>query len=489
MVVLPTRNLEAISFDEGWPLFIYKIIPMDWNLHRFGFDKGDWEMSKFVERPRYLCALGGAVGTLKVLPRVIPILHSATGCGGNIAGALNNGAGYLGSGYCAGQALPSSNVSEKDIVFGGEGRLAEQIENTLKIMDGELYFVVTGCMVEMIGDDIKSVLKQFQDKRIQVLGAETGGFHGNSYKGYEIVLKTLFQDYVEKKPVKESNVVNLWGIVPIQDVFWKGNISAVKSLLTRLGYQVNTFFGEGETLDNLRNAAAAALNIVVSDIFGVEAAEVFEEVHGVPYITVPFPIGDHGTELFLRTVGKALGIENTFVEKVVQEEKERFYSYFERIADVYSDLDLQRYAVVVGDSNYTQALARFLAEDLGWLPELVVITDFLTEEQQERIRGNFTGYGSGIVPEVIFDTDASNVKYYINKHWPQSNGQKYYDGFNPGFIVGSAMERDVAESFGIPQLTVTYPISNRVVLDRAYAGYTGALRLTEDILSTLVGSR
>lgn len=446
-------------------------------------------MSKFIERPRYVCALGGAVGTLKVLPKVVPILHSATGCGGNVAMALNNGAGYLGSGYCSGQALPSSNVSEKDIVFGGENRLTEQIANTLRIVDGDLYFVVTGCMVEMIGDDVNIVKKSFQDNKLPVLAAETGGFHGNSFKGYEIVLQTLFRDFVEKKEVKDSSAVNIWGVVPIQDVFWKGNIEILKELLAKLGYKVNTFFGYKETLDNLKNSASASLNIVVSETFGVEAAEVFQEVHGVPYITVPFPIGDHGTELFLRKVGKALGLENTFVEKVIKEEKEYYYSYLERIADVANDLDLQRYAVVVGDSNYTQALARFLADDLGWLPEVVVVTDLLTEEQQNRVRAKFANYDSGLVPEVFFDTDATNVKYYINKHWPQSQGQRYYDGFNPGFIIGSAIERDIAEEFKVPQLTVTYPISNRVVLDRAYAGYKGGLRLTEDILSILVGSR
>ncbi len=446
-------------------------------------------MSKFVERPRYVCALGGAVATLKVLPRTIPILHSATGCGGNVAAALNQGAGYFGSGYCAGQALSSSNVSEKDIVFGGEERLAEQIENTLKIIDGDLYFVLTGCMIEMIGDDIKNVLKKFRDNKIQVLGAETGGFHGNSFKGYEIVLKTLFKDFVEKNPVKDCNLVNLWGIVPIQDVFWQGNIQTLKDLVIKLGYKVNTFFGQGETLENLKKAAAASLNIVVSDAFGVEAAQIFEEVHSVPYITVPFPIGDHGTENFLRTVGKALGIEKAFVEKVIHQEKEYYYSYLERIADVANDLDLQRYTVVVGDSNYTQAIARFLADDLGWLPEVVVITDFLNEDQKDKIRENFNSFDSGVKPEVFFDTDANNVKYHISRHWPQSRGQRYYDGFNPGFIIGSAMERDVAEEFGVPQLTVTYPITNRIVLDRAYAGYTGGLRLAEDILSILVGSR
>lgn len=446
-------------------------------------------MSNFVERPRYLCSLGGAVGTLKALPRTIPILHSATGCGGNIANALNMAGGYLGSGYCAGQALPSSNVSEKDIVFGGEDRLTEQIETTLELINGDLYFVVTGCMVEMIGDDIKSIIKKFDDSKKPIIGAETGGFHGNSYKGYEIVLSTLFRDFVEKTSVKESNVVNLWGIVPIQDVFWKGNFNELKRLIEKLGYKVNTFFGDGETLDNLRNAASATLNIVVSEAFGVEAADVFEEVHGVPYITVSFPIGDHGTDIFIRKVGKTLGIEEVFIEKILDDEKRHFYSYFERISDVYSDLDLQRYTTVVGDSNYTQAITRFLADDLGWLPELVVITDFLTDEQKEKVRGSFKNYESGLTPEVVFDTDASNVEKYINKHWGQSSGQRFFEGFNPGFIIGSAIERDAAESLKVPHLTATYPISNRVVMDRAYAGITGALRFTEDLLSILVGSR
>ena len=446
-------------------------------------------MSKFVERPKYVCALGGAIGTLKALPRTVPILHAATGCGGNVATSLNQAAGYLGSGYCSGQALPSTNVYEKEIVFGGEDRLTEQIENTIKVVDGDLYFVVTGCMVEMIGDDIKNSVRKFQDREVRVLGAETGGFRGNFYKGYEIVLKTLFGNFVEKKEENDSKIVNIWGVVPIQDVFWKGNLSALKKLLGELGYRVNTFFGTGETLDNLKNSAAASLNIVVSETFGVEAAQVFEEVHGVPYITVPFPIGDHGTENFLKTVGNALGIEKAFVEKVIREEKAYYYSFFERIADVYSDLDLQRYTTVVADSNYAQALTRFLTDDLGWLPELVVITDFLTEEQEDKVRSCFTNFESGLDPEVVFDTDASNVGKYISKHWGQSSGQRYFEGFNPGFILGSAMERDVAEKLGVPQLSVNYPISNRVVLDREYAGYTGALRLTEDILSILVGNR
>lgn len=446
-------------------------------------------MQKFVDRPRYSCAFGGAIATLKCLPRTIPILHAAAGCGGNIANSLNGAAGYLGSGYCAGQALPSSNVYENEIVFGGEGRLSEQIANTLKLVDGDLYMVITGCMVEMIGDDAHAVVKKFGDTRAPVLAADTGGFKGNAYTGYDIVLEVLFREFVIKNPVKNPRLINLWGVVPVQDVFWKGNLSGLKSLLEKLGYQVNTFFGSGETLDNLRNAGSAGLNVVVSDTAGVNPAKVFEEIHQVPFVVAPLPIGVTGTDQFLRTVAAALRLEDGFVERLIEEEKQYFYSYLERLADVYNDLDLQRYAVIVADAGYAQALTRFVADDLGWLPELVVVTDLLTKEEQNRVSGRFNGYLSRVQPNVIFDSDTSSVKKHLASHWPVNRGQRYYDSFSPAFVLGSAFERDLAESLGAPHLSVVYPISNRVVLDRAYAGFSGALRLTEDIFSLLVGAR
>ncbi|CUH97067.1 hypothetical protein P22_3193 [Propionispora sp. 2/2-37] len=445
-------------------------------------------MSKFIDRPRYLCTMGGAVATLNALPRTISILHAAAGCGGNFTNALSGAAGYLGSSYCAGQALPSSNIYEKDIVFGGEERLEEQIASTLEIVDGDLYFVVTGCMVDIIGDDAVSVANKFKQAGKPVLAAETGGFKGNSYQGYDIVLSKLFRDYVTPNPVKDKKTVNLFGIVPVQDVFWKGNLNVLKALIQKLGFQVNTFFGEGETLENLKNSAVAALNIVVSDVSGVEPAQVFEEVHGVPYVIAPLPIGPTGTEEFLRTVGAALGVADRVLTQTIAEEKTRYYDYLVRLSDVYNDLDFQRYSVVVADANYASALTRFLADDLGWLPELVVITDVLEENEKQAVRKRFEGL-SGVKPQVVFDTDTASVGRHFRKAWPRNQNSRYFDSFSPAFVFGSSLEKDFADTLGAAHLSVAYPISNRVVLDRAYAGYSGALRLTEDVLGLLVSNR
>ncbi|MDR2739112.1 MAG: hypothetical protein LBB68_04705 [Treponema sp.] len=446
-------------------------------------------MSKFVDRPRYTCALGGAVGTLHAIPRAITIIHGSAGCGGNINNAINAGAGYIGGGYCGGQALPSSNVVERDVVFGGEGRLREQIQSTLELVDGDLFVVITGCMVDMIGDDTVAVVSEFAGAEKPVIAVPTPSFKGNAFYGYELLFKGLIDRYIQKSAEKDALVVNILGIVPTQDVFWKGNLREIKRLLEKLGLTVNTFFGEGETLDNFKNAGRASLNIVVSNSYGIDSARHFEEVHGIPYIVSPFPIGALQGETFLKTVGNALNIDPKLITQVIVKEKENYYDYFSRIADIYNDADLQRYSIVVADSSYAPALTRFLSDELGWIPELVVITDILDENQQKTVRSQFAGLNSGLNPGVYFDSDTSSVKKYLREVWPRNRNNRYYNPLNPTVILGSAFERDIAQEFGFPLIPVSFPLTSRCVMNRGYAGFSGGLSLTEDIITYLVMAR
>jgi nitrogenase molybdenum-iron protein beta chain len=416
-------------------------------------------------------------------------VHGSAGCGGNIANAINAGAGYIGGGYCGGYALPSSNVVERDIVFGGESRLREQIQSSLEIMDGDLFVVVTGCMVDMIGDDTIAIAAEFKNAEKPVIAVPTPSFKGNAFKGYELLFKGLIDKYIQPSSEKEPLSVNVLGIAPVQDVFWKGNLREIKRLLEKLGLKVNTFFGEGETLDNFKRAGQARLNIVASNTVGIDSAKHFEEVHNIPYIVTPFPIGALAGETFLKTVGTALNIDTTRINRVIAEEKKVYYDYMERIADIYNDVDLQRYAVVVGDSGYAPALTRFLSDELGWLTELAVVTDLLDEPQQETVRAQFSGLNSGLHPAVYFDSDASSVKKYLRNLWPPNRNSRYYDALNPAVVVGSSFERDLAQEFGCPLVPVTFPLTGRCVMGRAYAGFTGGISLTEDIITYLVMGR
>jgi nitrogenase molybdenum-iron protein beta chain len=143
--------------------------------------------------------------------------------------------------------------------------------------------------------------------------------------------------------------------------------------------------------------------------------------------------------------------------------------------------------VVVGDANYAGALTRFLADDLGWLPELSVCTDPLGEEERLRLTEGLSTleYGANLV----FETDASQVIGHLRKKWPAGNGATYHHAFSPAFVVGSSLERELAQSLGAGHLSVSFPVANRAIIDRGYTGFRGGLRLIEDLISAIVAGR
>ncbi|MDR0817044.1 MAG: hypothetical protein LBN35_00230 [Clostridiales Family XIII bacterium] len=443
----------------------------------------------FIDRPKYTCALGGAIATIAALPDTVPIVHASPGCGLNLGYAADAGGGYAGYGYCGGGALPSSNVIESQVVFGGEDRLTEQIERTVEVVDGQLYFVITGCMVEMIGDDIYGSVSRADVGDAEVIFAETGGFRGNSYKGYDIALSALFRGFVSKGLKKDAKTVNVFGLPPSHDVFLEGNLSNIKELLAKLGVKANTIFGETDTLDDLRRSSEASLNIVLSDRFGIDSAAVFEQVHETPYITTGLPVGAHQTALFLRQVARALSLDKDAVEKLIADETSLYFKRFVHFANLYNDYDTQRYVIIVGDSNIAPAVAKFAADDLGFLPEIAIINDIITDDEKQKVIDRFEQGREGIIPEIVFTPHVSEILPAIKRHWQLDRNQPYYDSMTPAVIIGSTFEVDLAQDLGLPLLPAAYPVTNRVVVKRGYAGFEGGIALAEDLLTTIISNR
>jgi nitrogenase molybdenum-iron protein beta chain len=444
-------------------------------------------VSTIVDRPRYVCALGGALALMRAMHRTIPIVHAGTGCAYNYYIGGNAGAGYLGGGYCGAASTPSSNAAEREIIFGGENRLEEQIRTTLEIMDGDLYVVISGCQVEMIGDDIRGVTAAIGNEN--VLAVQTPSFRGNSQQGYDLLFEKLVRSFIPRQETKKEKTVNVFGLIPGNDVFYKGNLKEIKRVLGLIGIEANTFIGEGETLENFRTAGSAALNILLSDVYAPLTAEAFAEVHGIPFIREQMPIGFFQTEKFLRNVGGALLIDEETITKAIKPEEEIYFDYFERIADTYNDIDLQRYGLIAADSNYAPALAGFISDELGWIPHLVMITDPVTGEKKEALETRFKNYASGLEPRVCFNTSAQAFRHYAAESWERNRNHQYYEPLSPAVIFGSVYERDFAEELGVPLLAVSFPVTSRVVFNKAYAGFNGGLALAEDTFSLLTAAR
>jgi nitrogenase molybdenum-iron protein beta chain len=420
-------------------------------------------MSGIIEKPRFTCALGGALSTIIAIKDHVPIIHSGPGCGVQLFYGQTFTSGFRGSGWIGGVAVPSTNTYEKEVVFGGESRLKEQIENTIELIDGDRYVVLTGCTSELIGDDIKGIINEFKDD-VSIIFAETAGFRGSSYEGYEILLDAFIDQVVKDKP-KKPNLVNIIGIVPSQDVFWEGNLTEMERILNEIGLEVNTLFND----QDIEGLSAASLNIVLSPWVGVKSAQKLEEKYGTPYIVNPIPIGVDQTNTFLQKIGKILDVD---VSEVIAREEAKTYKSIDKVADFIIDFDVQLKFATITDSNYAIAINKFFVNEFGWIPSLAVISDEIPKEYKELIR-NELSFENTLSPDILFESDTFKIHESIEKDAPE-------------FLFGSSLDKDFAGTIGATKLSVAFPITDRVIIDRGYAGYKGVINLLEDALSEVV---
>jgi nitrogenase molybdenum-iron protein beta chain len=433
-----------------------------------------WEveqMSEILENPRGGCVLAGINSVLGAIDRVCPILHSGPGCCMQTTAAEQGQSGNKNSCFVSGVSLPSTNMLEREVVFGGVGKLKTTIQGAIDVIDADAYFVLTGCTAGIIGDDIVSVTEEYREKGYEVYPIDTPGFAGDSNLGYEVIWNNFIDRVIEENVPKDERLVNLFGIVPYHDPFWSGNIEEIARILKNLGLRVNTFFTEHQGIETVRKCSAAALNIIVNPWLFKGPAEKFEEKFGVPYVRYPgLPVGATDTTRFIRLVAEKLNLDPSLVDSVIEKEEDYVYSY---LAQAIGTLSWKRFAVV-GDANSAVGITRYLANDYSFTPRLTIISEPIFRlEDKERITKELTQLEYAIPPKIVFTAD----QYEINEALSEDEELT--------LIVGSSNEREVASVKDIQCIAATFPLKDRLVFNRAYAGYRGSLSLTEDLYDNL----
>ena len=427
-------------------------------------------MAKILDKQRYKCALG-AMQTVQAIERAIPILHSGPGC----AQKLSNATGS--SGYFSPNIYPCTSINEKDVVFGGVKKLRSTIENALKVIDADLFVVMTGCIPEIVGDNTEEVCEEFQDAEKPVIYASTAGFKGNSYKGHEQVVDAIINGLLTPSEEKISGLVNIWADVPYMDEFWTGNLAALEELLLELGLTPNTIFGYGRGIGNIYNIPKAQFNLLVSPWVGLVNVKKMEQKLGVPFLHYPtLPIGAYETSKFLRTVGEYAGVPKERVEQLIEEKEKWYYYYIERFADLFLETRvMSKQFTVVADAHYALGITRFLVHDLGLTPAKQFIIDDTPKVHQARIQEYFEDLNYGLKAEAVFETDGYKIHEAIKNH--------DYHGYP--LILGSYWEKEISNELGAHFLNVAWPVNERLIMNGHYVGYDGGLRLFEDIYSVV----
>lgn len=116
----------------------------------------------------------------------------------------------------------------------------------MKIKEGDFYVVLTGCTPELVGDDVPAMTKELQEQQFKAIHVSTPGFKGSVHNGYTAAVTGILRQFDKlavPASVKNSRLVNLFGIIPEQDVYWRGNLKGLKDSLEGIGADVNVLFG------------------------------------------------------------------------------------------------------------------------------------------------------------------------------------------------------------------------------------------------------
>ncbi|MFH1021530.1 MAG: nitrogenase molybdenum-iron protein alpha chain [Pseudomonadota bacterium] len=268
------------------------------------------------------CTYAGCKGVIMGPTRdIVNLVHGPIGCSfyawltrRNQTDAGPDGENYMN--YCF-----STDMQEQDIIFGGEKKLAQAIQEAYDLFHPKSIAVFATCPVGLIGDDIHTVSKnmkaKFGDCNVYAFSCE--GYKGVSQSaGHHIANNQVFRHLVglndEVKPGKYK--INLLGEYNIG-----GDGFEIDRIFKKCGITCISTFSGNSTYDQFASSHTADLNAVMCHRSINYVADMMETKYGIPWVKVNF-IGAKATAKSLRKIAGYFGEKELIdrVEKVIAEE-------------------------------------------------------------------------------------------------------------------------------------------------------------------------
>ena len=214
----------------------------------------------------------------------------------------------------------STDMTEEQIVFGGEKKLKAAIKEAYELFHPKAIAVFSTCPVGLIGDDVHAVSRQMKEELgINVFGFSCEGYRGVSQSaGHHIANNALFKNVIglNDAATPEKFKMNLLGEYNIG-----GDGFVIEELLARCGIKLVATFSGNSNYESLAHSHMADLNAVMCHRSINYVAEMMEKKFGIPWLKVNF-IGAEGSAKSLRKIGQYFDdLELTVnIERVIAEE-------------------------------------------------------------------------------------------------------------------------------------------------------------------------
>ena len=269
-----------------------------------------------------------------------------------------------------------SGLSEMEAIMGDDQKFIDDIVYTAKELSPNFIAMAGTPIPTMIGTDFKAIANIIEkETNIPTFGFDTTGMHSyvsGAYKAFEALAKRFLkrndkESRVEKKESidKESREakntiikVNILGATPL-DFSINKSVEAMVDLLKENNFEVISTWAMGSSLEYIKNAGDADVNLVVS-YSGMGAAKYMYENLNIPYV-----------------IGTPFGKE--FAKKVISDLKEVKSTKENKISYSNREIDKDAEITIVGESIMSESLAYAISKEKN--KTVNVISSLETDEK------------------------------------------------------------------------------------------------------------
>lgn len=225
------------------------------------------------------CVYCGARVVLNPITDAYHIVHGPIGCASytwDIRGSLSSGDDLYRNSF-------STDLSEQDVIFGGEKKLISAIEGIMENHSPKLIFVYGTCIVGVIGDDIQAVCKSAEEKySIPVISVMAPGFSGNKSKGYKLACNALMNLF-SRNILPKKKGINILGDFNLAGEMW-----IIKDYLKTIGVDVISKITGDANYEDLIKASSASFNVVQCAGSMTYLSKRMEMEFGIPFVKISF---------------------------------------------------------------------------------------------------------------------------------------------------------------------------------------------------------
>ncbi|MBF0422259.1 MAG: nitrogenase molybdenum-iron protein alpha chain [Magnetococcales bacterium] len=237
------------------------------------------------------CAYAGSKGVVwGPVKDMIHLSHGPVGCGQySRAGRRNYYVGYTGV-NTFGTMNFTSDFQEKDVVFGGDKKLAKIIDEMEMLFPlNKGISVQSECPVGLIGDDIEAVTKKSSAAIGKpVVPVRCEGFRGVSQSlGHHIANDTI-RDFILERELDEKFSTSPYDVAIIGDYNIGGDAWSSRILLEEMGLRVVAQWSGDGTLAEMKRTPKVKMNLLHCYRSMNYISRHMESKYGIPWFEYNF---------------------------------------------------------------------------------------------------------------------------------------------------------------------------------------------------------